>query len=80
MTIDATPIAVGDVVQIDPEHDDVFGACYLTVTELKAWGVQGYVRVPGKGDNGGDAYYRVRFEKIVRIGRSEWRYARHDDD
>lgn len=65
-------IRVGDVVQIDPAHDDVFGGCFMVVTEIKAWGVQGYVAIPGKGDKGGDAYYRVKFQDVELIGQSEW--------
>ena len=71
-------IAVGDVVQIDPEHDPAFAACFLVVTELKTWGVMGYVRVPGH--DGGDAYYRVPFEKIHRVGVAEWDHAREKAD
>lgn len=63
-------IEIGSVVQIDPEHDDRFGACFMVVTELKSWGVQGYVKVPGA--DGGDAYYRVDFNKVAYIGPSEW--------
>ncbi len=38
-------VQVGDVVQIDPEHDPRFGGCLMVVTELKpAWnGLVGYV-------------------------------------
>jgi hypothetical protein len=61
----AGAIAVGDVVQIDPEHDEKFGACYLTVTEVKAWaagtGVVGHVKVPG----GGLAFYRIRAADVA---------------
>jgi hypothetical protein len=62
---------VGDVVQIDPDHDTAFGGCLLTVTEVKSWGVQGFVRVPGR-PNAGNAYYRVPFGKIARIGWAEY--------
>lgn len=65
-------IIVGAVVQIDPEDGEVFGACFLVVTDVKTWGVQGYVHLPGKGDAGGNAYYRVPFNKIAYIGLSEW--------
>lgn len=65
-------IEVGSVVQIDPAYDDVFGACFLLVTEMKSFGVMGYVTVPGKGEKGGDAYYRVSFEHITYIGQAEW--------
>lgn len=63
-------IVVGDVVQIDPQHDDVFGACFMVVTELKpTWdGLMGYVTAPGRGN----AFYRVPCDKVTRIGRAEW--------
>ena len=61
-------ITVGSVVQIDPEHDGRFAACFLTVTELKSWGVQGFVKMPA----GGEAYYRAPFEAIHYIGQAEW--------
>jgi len=64
-------IEVGDVVQIDPEHDPRrFGGCFLVVTELKSFGVQGYVT--SCPNDGGQAFYRVAFDKIVRIGPAEW--------
>jgi len=66
-------LAVGDVVQVDPAHDERFGACFLVVTELKSWGVQGYVRVPGEGD----AYYRVEYAHVHPIGKAEWIHERH---
>lgn len=62
--------AVGDVVQIDPAHGEAFGACFLVVTELESWGVMGYIRVPG--ESGGDAFLRVPFDKVTRIGLAEW--------
>lgn len=61
-------LAAGDVVQINPAHDPVFGGCFMVVTEPKGWGAQGYVTVPGKGD----AYYRCPIDALVRIGRAEW--------
>lgn len=33
----------GDVIQIDPLHDPMFGGAFLIVTEVKSWGVKGYV-------------------------------------
>lgn len=69
--MDKTELHVGDVVQIDPMDDCLFGACFMTVTELKPWGAQGYIQVPA-GDNPGQAYYRCHFENMVRIGRAEF--------
>jgi hypothetical protein len=71
-------IAVGDVVQIDPSHGEAFAACFLVVTELKSWGVMGYIRVPGEG--GGDAFLRVPFDKVTRVGFAEWVSARHVEE
>ncbi len=79
MAVDSR-IGVGSVVQIDPSHDDVFGASFLVVTELKSWGVQGYVTIPGKEGNGGSAFYRVAFDRVVYIGQAEWALASVDDE
>lgn len=74
-------IEVGDVVQIDPGHDEVFGGCFMVVTELKpSWnGLMGYISVPGKGDQGGPAYYRIEASKVLRIGKAEWAILASDD-
>lgn len=62
------PIEIGDVVQIDPQHDNRFGGCFMLVTEVKSWGYQGFVQIPASGQ----AYYRVPSAACVRIGRAEW--------
>ena len=33
--------SVGQVVQINPEHDEVFGGCLMVITDPKSWGAQG---------------------------------------
>lgn len=70
-------ININDVVQIDPAHDGVFGGCFMIVTELYSWGVQGYVQIPG--EKGGQAYYRCKFEHVYRIGSAEWIADRGED-
>lgn len=60
---------VGDVVQIVPESDDRFGACFMTITDVKEWGAQGYVRIPG----GGEAYYRAYNKNMEFIGHAVFR-------
>lgn len=64
----------GDVVQISPEHNNYPGFL-LVVTELKEWGVQGYLlhtedffacRFEDK------AYLRVRWENMEYVGRLAW--------
>ena len=66
----------GDVVQIDPAHDEVFGGCLMIVTEPKAWGAQGYVKIPSQGV----AYYRCPAEAMERIGEAAWVWADESDD
>ena len=73
---DIVALAPGDVVQIDPEHDERFGGCFMQITEPKSWGAQGFVRVPG----GGNAYYRVPANAMTRIGRAEWVIPEPQDD
>lgn len=58
-----------DVIQIDPAHDEMFGGCFMIVTEPKSWGAQGYCQAPGES---GQAFYRLKFENGVRIGSAEW--------
>lgn len=72
-------LQVGDVVQIDPENK-MFGACFMVITEIKPWGAQGYIQVPGEGEAGGRAYYRAKFEEMVYIGVAEWRFERKEEE
>jgi hypothetical protein len=51
-----------DVVQIVPEHG--WGGCYLHVTELKDWGVMGFVKIPLQGN----AYIRIKHDEYEKIG------------
>lgn len=55
-------IEVGDIVQLDPEKtgNKAFAACLMVVTEVKSWGVQGYVQGLGTREaQVGQAYYRA---------------------
>ncbi len=66
-----TELSVGDIVQINPEHDYPFGGCLMVVTEPKPWGAQGYCTSPEKP---GSAFYcRVKFENMEPTGgRASW--------
>jgi hypothetical protein len=57
-------IEAGDIVQITPQKE-TFGACLVTVTEVKSWGIQGYVQSAGVP---GQQYVRVRTEDFERTG------------
>lgn len=57
-------ISVGDIVQVHPNYE-VFGGCMVTVTELKAFGIQGYVQSAGVP---GQQYIRLKFADIEPTG------------
>lgn len=69
-------MAAGSIVQIDPENstNTMFGGCLLVVTEVKSWGVQGYVQCFGEdGVIGRQAYFRPRWEDIEPTGgKAAW--------
>ena len=73
---------VDDIIQISPTHDERFGAALMVVTEVKPWGVVGYVQIPARGQ----AYYRLPFESTKegcsvtgqKVGRAFWLLAPKD--
>jgi hypothetical protein len=48
-----------------------FAYCFLTVTEVKPFGVLGYVQVPARPESG-QAFYRMDFEHVEPVGPAEW--------
>jgi len=51
----------------------MFAACFMVITEVKSWGAQGYVQGLGQdGKPGGQAYYRAKFDEMVKVGKAEW--------
>lgn len=69
-------IQVGDVMQIAPECKTnlAFSGCMLTVTEVKTWGVTGYVQALGENRtvSGGQAYIRIKWEELAYVGHAVW--------
>lgn len=69
-------LKVGDIVQLDPEKtgNKMFAACLMIVSEVKAWGVQGYVQSLGaNGEPGSQAYYRAATGTFERThGKAVW--------
>jgi len=63
-------VVVGDVVQINPDKDEVFGGCFMVVEEVKVWGFQGYCDMPSK--DRGVFHYRVNREDCSRVGPAFW--------
>jgi hypothetical protein len=73
--MEKTELSPGAVVQINPDlaANPMFGACMVTVTEVKGWGVQGYVQALGEGGKGGGlAYIRLKWEEIEYVGQAQW--------
>ena len=57
-------IEVNDIVQVDPNFE-TFGACMVVVTEIKDWGIQGYVQSAGVE---GQQYIRLNIGEFERTG------------
>lgn len=67
----------GAVMQLNPATvaNGAFAGCMLVVTEVKTWGVQGYVQALGETRDapGGQAYYRAKWIELGPvIGMVEW--------
>jgi hypothetical protein len=63
------------VVQLNPETvgNPAFAGAMMVVTDLKSWGVQGYVQSLGTRDApGGQAYYRAKWEEVEYVGEAVW--------
>lgn len=75
---EAKPIEVYelDIVQLAPieTENPMFAGCLMVVTEVKSWGVQGYVQALGEdGKAGGQAYYRAKWGTFEKCGgRPVW--------
>lgn len=67
-------LEIGDVVQLSPQvGNPMFACCMMTVTEIKDFGAQGYVQSLGqKGEPGGQAYYRAKWEEMELVGKAVW--------
>lgn len=60
----------GDIVQIvDPDHH--WYPCLVIVSEVKSWGIQGYLTIPQDNQgNVGNAYIRLSNEVIEVVGHA----------
>lgn len=58
-----------DIVQVDPTKE-IFGGCMVVVTEVKSWGIQGYVQSAGVP---GQQYIRLKYDDFAQTGgRAVW--------
>ncbi|KKM61992.1 hypothetical protein LCGC14_1526160 [marine sediment metagenome] len=73
------PWEVDDIIQVSPGHDETFGAALLIVTEVKLWGIKGYVQTPDSGQ----VFYRLPYKQKttehgevfpagLRVGTAHW--------
>lgn len=66
-------LKAGDVVQLAPGPDKMFGGCFMLVTEPRPWGAQGFVAVSfGRGKAPGRGYYRANWEEMELVGGATW--------
>lgn len=75
--IDIQP-RIGDVFQINENHGRAgwIGA-FVLATEIKSWGIQGFVSHIVSHNEQGHAYIRLKWEEIDRIGHSDFMPADH---
>lgn len=74
--MEARELRPGELVQLSPEtvKNQMFAGCFMTVTESKSWGAQGYVQALGvEGKPGGQAYYRANWEEMEPVGLAIWK-------
>lgn len=63
-------IKVGSVIQIK-ETIPAWGGCLMIVGEVKEWGVQCYMRMPGRDKDALTTALRVNHSEYYYIGEAE---------
>ncbi len=61
----------GDVIQVDPKHDETFGGCLAIVEEVTDWGVS-LCAIQAPGQRKPSYFYRVAHGEYKVIGRAAW--------
>ncbi len=64
----ALEVGYGDIVQIDPKSDPVFGGCYVFVEKVDEKGINGFVNIPGNLKR----YVCKSWDDIEWCGQSIW--------
>lgn len=67
-------VKYGDVVQINPLADQIFGGSFIFVQEARKWGCIGFIQIPGRGRS----YVRRKWEEVDYIGQAVWRPTTED--
>lgn len=71
MNYDTTKVEPGDVFQIMPEEGRAgWIGCFVLCTEVKAWGIQGFVGWPDEHTKQSQAYIRLPWDQIEFIGKA----------
>lgn len=66
--MDNLRLKLGDVVQLNENNEPCWVGCFMMVTELKSWGVQGFVSIPkNKTDPALRAYYRAEWQQMEML-------------
>lgn len=58
---------INSVVQINEKGTPGWVGCFVTVTEVKSWGIQGFVSIPMQE---GQEFIRLNFNQIDHIGEA----------
>lgn len=68
--MEKTTLKKGDVVQLGEAKNKAFTGCFMTVTDPKEFGAQGFVQGIGntKNEIGGRYYYRASWEEMEFVG------------
>lgn len=62
-------VSVGELIQINEDGPEHWFRCILVVDEIKTWGVQAYVTIPGaRGTFAGDAFMRLEWKEFDCLG------------
>lgn len=64
-----TRLSPGDLVQITQERKGLLGAILL-VTEVKTWGVQGFIHHVNSFQESSEIYLRLTHGQFERVGRA----------
>lgn len=60
-------LRVNDVVQITETGPEGWMGCFVQVSEVKTWGIQGWVQIPMQE---GQAYIRLKWDQFEFVGEA----------
>jgi hypothetical protein len=72
-------VGVGSVVQLRPDHSEMWGGLLFIVTEVKPWGVQCYTEMGPAEPRKGQAFMRLKWADIEYVGEATWTAHSGDD-